>query len=92
MQLLYYFPITFDDDWKDQFLYVKPTLDKYGFKATFFVTLGYMSYQNASFCNNSANPDSVMAWKNVKTLNYEGHGVGSHGTSHMSYSAFRQRT
>jgi hypothetical protein len=25
-------------------------------------------------------------------LNYEGHGVGSHGTSHMSYSAFRQRT
>jgi hypothetical protein len=32
--------INFDDSFKNQFLYAKPILDKYGFKATFFEVCG----------------------------------------------------
>ena len=63
-------------------IYVKPILDKYGFRATFFITPGCISYQNASFCNNSASPKSVMTWKEVKLLHDEGHDIASHGMSH----------
>src|SRR5436309_10357414 len=34
--------INFDDSFKSQFLYAKPILDKYGFKATFFEVCGWI--------------------------------------------------
>jgi peptidoglycan/xylan/chitin deacetylase (PgdA/CDA1 family) len=37
--------LNFDDDWKGQITYALPILEKYGFKATFFVTCGCLSYQ-----------------------------------------------
>jgi peptidoglycan/xylan/chitin deacetylase (PgdA/CDA1 family) len=79
--------LTFDDDWKNQYLYVKPILDKYGFKATFFITPGCISYQNSSFCNNSDFPNSVMTWNDVKSLKEEGHDIESHGMSHKDLTA-----
>jgi hypothetical protein len=33
--------IGFDDGWKSQITYAKPILDKYGFKASFFVVCNY---------------------------------------------------
>ena len=74
--------LTFDDDWKNQYLNVKPILDKYGFKATFYITPGCISYQNGSFCNNTATPESAMNWSNIKSLQKEGHDIESHGMSH----------
>jgi hypothetical protein len=74
--------LTFDDDWKNQYLHVKPILDKYGFKATFYITPGCISYQNNSFCNNTATPESVMNWSDIKSLQDAGHNIESHGMSH----------
>ena len=73
--------LNFDDDWKGQFAYAVPILEKYGFKATFFVTTGCLTYQNSSFCNN-AGGDSAMTWEDIKLLSELGYDIQSHGMSH----------
>jgi len=40
--------IGFDDGWKGQITYAKPILDKFGFKASFFVVC---NYGNTRYCN-----------------------------------------
>ena len=37
--------IGFDDGWKSQITYAKPILDKYGFKASFFVVCNYATLE-----------------------------------------------
>src|ERR687889_247430 len=73
--------LNFDDDWKGQMTYAVPILEKYGFKATFFVTTGCLTYQNSSFCNN-AGGESAMTWEDIKLLAEMGHDIQSHGVSH----------
>ncbi|HXP49404.1 MAG TPA: polysaccharide deacetylase family protein [Bacteroidia bacterium] len=41
--------IGFDDGWKSQITYAKPILDKYGFKASFFVVCNYAEL--AGYCS-----------------------------------------
>lgn len=74
--------LTFDDDWKGQYLYAKPILENYGFKGTFFVTCNCLTYQNLTYCNNFGLPSYVMTWKDIKELQNEGHDIQSHGMSH----------
>jgi hypothetical protein len=74
--------LTFDDDWKGQYLHIKPILEKYGFKGTFFVTCNCLTYQNLTYCNNFGLPSHVMTWNDVKILQDEGHDIQSHGMSH----------
>jgi peptidoglycan/xylan/chitin deacetylase (PgdA/CDA1 family) len=73
--------LNFDDDWKGQIIHAVPILEKYGFKATFFVTCGCLTYQNTSFCNN-AGGDSAMTWEDIALLSELGHDIQSHGMSH----------
>lgn len=73
--------LNFDDDWKGQFTYAVPILEKYGFNATFFVTCGCLTYQNSTFCNN-AGGDSAMTWEDITLLSEMGHDIQSHGMSH----------
>jgi peptidoglycan/xylan/chitin deacetylase (PgdA/CDA1 family) len=73
--------LNFDDDWKGQLTYAIPILEKYGFKATFFVTTGCLTYQNTSFCNN-AGGDSAMTWDDIASLSEMGYDIQSHGASH----------
>ena len=75
--------LTFDDDWKGQYLYVKPILEKYGFKGTFFVTCNCLTYQDYTVCNNSAEPGSVMTWEDIESLQNASHDIQSHGMSHI---------
>jgi hypothetical protein len=79
--------LNFDDDWKAQYLYAKPLLEKYGFRATFFLTCGCITYQNSSVCNNAANPNSVMTWEEVKSLQKAGHDIQSHGMTHKDLTS-----
>ncbi len=74
--------LTFDDDWKGQYLYAKPILEKYGFKGTFFVTCNCLTYQNLTYCSNFGLHNYVMTWNDIKTLQNEGHDIQSHGMSH----------
>jgi hypothetical protein len=58
--------ITFGDGYKSQYLYAKPILDKYGFKANFFVT-----------CKRVGIDNSQMSWQEIGQLYREGHIIGS---------------
>jgi peptidoglycan/xylan/chitin deacetylase (PgdA/CDA1 family) len=64
--------LNFDDGRKSQFTQAKPILDKYGFKATFYVV-----------CNYIGKKDGYMDWNEIKTLQKEGHDIGSHSMNHV---------
>jgi peptidoglycan/xylan/chitin deacetylase (PgdA/CDA1 family) len=64
--------INFDDSFKNQFLYAKPILDKYGFKATFFEVCGWIG----SF------PKSKKSWQDLAALRQDGMDIESHTMTH----------
>ena len=66
--------ITFDDGMLSQYTYAKPILDKYNFKATFYI-----------ICN-SVDKENRMNWNNIQTLEEEGHEIGSHSMNHKRLS------
>ena len=57
--------LTFGDGWKNQFTNAKPILDKYGYKASFFVTCDRVGRH------------SKMTWQDLVTLHNEGHDIES---------------
>ena len=63
--------INFDDGYKSHFLYAKPILDKYGFKATFFIVCGKME----------TNP-KWMTWQDITALKDDGMDIQSHTMTH----------
>jgi peptidoglycan/xylan/chitin deacetylase (PgdA/CDA1 family) len=82
--------LNFDDDWKGQFTYAVPILEKYGFKASFFVTCGCPTYQNLTFCNH-AEGNSAMTWEDIRLLSELGHDIQSHGMSHKDVTTLSAR-
>jgi hypothetical protein len=58
--------LTFGDGLQSQYIYAKPILDKYGFKANFFVT-----------CNKVGVTNSKITWQELVQLYKEGHVIGS---------------
>jgi peptidoglycan/xylan/chitin deacetylase (PgdA/CDA1 family) len=62
--------ITFDDGWKNQYLYAFPILKKYNFKAAFFIVV------------NQIGGDLFMNWSQLKELLNSGMEIGSHTMSH----------
>jgi peptidoglycan/xylan/chitin deacetylase (PgdA/CDA1 family) len=64
--------ITFDDGWESQYKNAKPILDKYNFKATFYVI------------GNDIGKDGRLGWPEIKQLQNEGHEIGSHSMSHVN--------
>jgi len=67
--------LNFDDNRKSQFTQAKPILDKYGFKATFYVVCKYLD-----------NKKGFMNWTELETLYKEGHDIGSHTMNHDNLS------
>jgi peptidoglycan/xylan/chitin deacetylase (PgdA/CDA1 family) len=63
--------LNFDDGYKSHFLYAKPILDKYGFKATFFIVCGKMETQ-----------PKWMSWQDIMTLKDDGMDIESHTMTH----------
>jgi peptidoglycan/xylan/chitin deacetylase (PgdA/CDA1 family) len=57
--------LTFGDGWKSQFTNAKPILDKYGFKASFFVVCDRVGKH------------AKMTWQDLITLYNEGHDIES---------------
>ena len=66
--------ITFDDGMLSQYTYAKTILDKYIFKATFYI-----------ICN-SVDKENRMNWNNIQILEEEGHEIGSHSMNHKRLS------
>jgi peptidoglycan/xylan/chitin deacetylase (PgdA/CDA1 family) len=67
--------LNFDDNRKSQFTQVRPILDKYGFKATFYVVCKYLD-----------NKKGYMNWTELETLYKDGHDIGSHTMNHANLS------
>ena len=66
--------ITFDDGMLSQYTYAKPILDKYNFKATFYI-----------ICN-KVDKENRMNWNDIHILEEEGHEIGSHSMNHKKVS------
>jgi len=64
--------LNFDDGRLSQYTNAIPILDKYGFKATFYVV-----------CNYIGKKDGYMDWNEIETLHKEGHDIGSHSMNHV---------
>ena len=65
----------FDDGWKRQITYAKPILDKYGFKASFFLVCNYVNSGNIRRMN----------WQDIATLQKDGMDIESHSMTHTPY-------
>jgi peptidoglycan/xylan/chitin deacetylase (PgdA/CDA1 family) len=66
--------LTFDDAYKSQYTNAKPILDKYGYKATFYIVCNYVE-------NNGR-----LKWEDITSLYKEGHDIGSHTMNHADLS------
>ncbi|TLX85616.1 MAG: polysaccharide deacetylase family protein [Thaumarchaeota archaeon] len=73
--------LNFDDNFKSQFTQAKPILDKYGFKATFYVVCKYLD-----------NKKGYMNWTELETLYKEGHDIGSHTMNHANLSDLSEKS
>jgi hypothetical protein len=63
--------INFDDGYKSQLIYAKPILDKYGFKASFFIV-----------CGKVATLPYWMNWQDIAELKNDGMDIESHTMTH----------
>jgi len=65
--------INFDDGRKNQLIYAKPILDKYGFKASFFIICGRVGTEPSS-----------MNWQDIAELKNDGMDIESHSMTHAN--------
>jgi len=70
------FSFSFDDGFKSQIDNAAPVLDKYGFKATFYVIAGSLVDQGQALIWRYG------TWEGFKRLADEGHEIGSHTMTH----------
>jgi peptidoglycan/xylan/chitin deacetylase (PgdA/CDA1 family) len=80
--------INFDDGYKSQFTNAKPILDKYGFKATFFIVCNFVGksasqMNSSSIVNFAGRGVEQMTWNDIFTLYQEGHQIGAHTMNHL---------
>ena len=66
--------INFDDAWESQYLYAKPILDKYGFKASFFIPCAHVSVPG--------HDPPYMTWSEVADLTKDTMDIESHTMTH----------
>lgn len=64
--------VTFDDGHISNYRYALPLLEKYSRRAIFFVTVGWAGIR-----------EEFMDWSQLRQLVAQGHGVASHGWSHI---------
>ena len=62
--------ISFDDGWADQFEYALPALEKYYYKATFFVVTNFVG------------APGFLSWPQLQKIRMQGMEIGSHSRSH----------
>jgi peptidoglycan/xylan/chitin deacetylase (PgdA/CDA1 family) len=62
--------ITFDDGWRNQFVYGFPIIEKYHYPATYFVF------------TDAVNKRGFMTWDNLRVLLDAGMSIGSHTRTH----------
>jgi peptidoglycan/xylan/chitin deacetylase (PgdA/CDA1 family) len=66
--------LNFDDAYKTQYTNAKPILDKYGYKATFYI-----------ICND-VGTNGYLSWEDIAALYNDGNDIGSHTMNHEDLS------
>lgn len=62
--------LTFDDGWKNQYIYAFPILKRYGITATFFIFTNAIDHKN------------FLSWEQIKELDRSGMTIANHTKSH----------
>jgi peptidoglycan/xylan/chitin deacetylase (PgdA/CDA1 family) len=70
--------LSFDDNRKGDFIYAKPILDRYGFKATFFIICGKTTDRGA------------MNWQDIAAMQKDGMDIESHTMTHPHLNTLNQ--
>src|SRR5712691_6575320 len=70
--------LTFGDTVKSQFTTAKPILDQYGFKASFFITCGYVGDQKQM---------QRLSWNDILALQEDGQDIESKGMTHADLNS-----
>ena len=78
--------LTFDDGYKSQYTNAKPILDKYGYKATFYIVCN-----NVGGGEGQVHPNVKMTWEEIIALYNEGHDIGSHTMSHDDLDSLSEK-
>ena len=66
--------LNFDDGYESQYTNAKPILDKYGYKATYYIV-----------CNYVGNSER-LTWEDITALSKEGYDIASHTMNHADLS------
>jgi peptidoglycan/xylan/chitin deacetylase (PgdA/CDA1 family) len=80
--------INFDDGYKSQFTNAKPILDKYSFKASFFIVCNFVGktaqeMNSSSVINFAGKGVEQMNWNDIVTLYGQGDQIGAHSMNHL---------
>jgi peptidoglycan/xylan/chitin deacetylase (PgdA/CDA1 family) len=70
--------LTFGDTLKGQIITAKPILDKYGFKASFFITCDWVGLQRSK--------DPRLTWQDISSLQKDGQDIESKTMTHRDMS------
>jgi peptidoglycan/xylan/chitin deacetylase (PgdA/CDA1 family) len=77
--------LTFGDTIENQLTTAKPILDKYGFKASFFITCGLVDESNRNEATKNISNDNGkhrMSWNDILQLQQDGQDIESKGMTH----------
>ena len=75
--------LTFGNAPKSQYIYAKPILDKYGFKASFFVVCDWIPSDKEEEEEEQGDDNSKdMTWQDIETLYNEGHDIEAKSFDH----------
>jgi peptidoglycan/xylan/chitin deacetylase (PgdA/CDA1 family) len=73
--------LSFDDGWKNQYIYAFPLLQKYQLRGTFFIYTNPIDHENAKW----------MSWDDVRALDRAGMEIGGHSRTHPILTRLRGR-
>ncbi len=78
--------LNFDDGYESQYTNAKPILDKYGYKATFYIICNYVGDGEGH-----DNSNVRMSWEDITELHKEGYDIGSHSMDHKDLSQMSEK-